>query len=141
MTPQERAAKASAAMWAKDQASKWLGMTLNHVDEASASLGLTVQPQHCNGHDICHGGVIFSLADTAFAYACNSRNQSTVAQHNTISFIAPAHQGDVLTATAREVSLTGRSGIYDVRISNQNDKTIAELRGMSRSIKGQLFDE
>lgn len=141
MTPQERAAKASAALWAGDQASQSLGMTLISVDEAQATIGLTVAENHCNGHGICHGGITFSLADTAFAFACNSRNQSTVAQHNMISFIAPAQIGDQLTATAVEVSLTGRSGIYDVRVSNQDGKTIAEMRGMSRAIKGQLFTE
>lgn len=141
MTPQDRALKASAAMWENDAAARWFGMVLDGVDEGSAILGMTVQDQHANGHGICHGGIIFTLADTAFAYACNSRNQSTVAQHNMINFIAPAHIGDRLTATASEVSLTGRSGIYDVRVMNQNNETVAEMRGMSRSIKGQLFSE
>lgn len=141
MTPKDRAQKSSDAMWANDHAAKWIGMSLDHVDEASAKLGLTVEQHHANGHGICHGGIIFALADTAFAYACNSRNQSTVAQHNTISFIAPALIGDHLTATAREISQTGRSGIYDVRVTNQDGKNIAEMRGMSRSIKGQLFPE
>jgi len=141
MTPKERAARASAAMWENDRASQWFGMTLEQADEGSATMGLVVEAQHCNGHGMCHGGVIFSLADSAFAFACNSRNQATVAQHNMISFIASAQQGDHLTATASEVSLTGRSGIYDVRVSNQHGKTIAEMRGMSRSIKGQLFTE
>jgi acyl-CoA thioesterase len=85
--------------------------------------------------------VIFSLADSAFAFACNSRNQVTVAQHNTINFIAPGHLGDRLVATAREVSLTGRSGIYDATVKNQDGKVIAEFRGMSRAIRGQLFEE
>lgn len=141
MTPKDRAEKASAALWASDEAAKWIGMTVLGVDEAEAAVGLTVAPHHCNGHGICHGGITFALADTAFAYACNSRNQSTVAQHNSINFIAPAHVGDQLTATATEISLTGRSGIYDVRVRNQDGKTIAEMRGMSRSIKGQLFSE
>ncbi len=141
MTPADRAAKSAAAMWANDRASQWVGMKLGEVDEATAALELVVEAHHCNGHDICHGGVIFTLADSAFAFACNSRNQATVAQHNMISFIAPAHQGDRLTATATEVSLTGRSGIYDVRVSNQDGKPIAEMRGMSRAIKGQLFTE
>ena len=141
MTPKDRATKASAALWAEDYAAQWLGINVISVDEAQASLELVVAKHHCNGHGICHGGIIFALADTAFAYACNSRNQSTVAQHNTINFIAPAQLGDQLTATASEISLTGRSGIYDVRVSNQDGKTIAEMRGMSRSIKGQLFAE
>ncbi len=141
MTPQERAAKSSEAMWANDPACAWIGMELGEIAEGHAVMSLKVQKHHCNGHGMCHGGIIFSLADSAFAYACNSRNQSTVAQNNMITFIAPGQVGDVLTAIAREVSLTGRSGIYDVRVTNQNDTLIAEMRGLSRAIKGQLFDE
>lgn len=141
MTPKIRAEKASAAMWANDHAAKWVGMTLERVDEGGSVMGLKVVGHHANGHGICHGGIIFALADTAFAYACNSRNQSTVAQHNMINFIAPGKVGDQLTARAHEVSQTGRSGIYDVRVTNQTGTTIAEMRGMSRAIKGQLFDE
>jgi len=141
MTPKERAERSAAAMWAQDNASKWAGMEITHMDEGEAVLELTVAPHHCNGHGICHGGVTFMLADSAFAFACNSRNQSTVAQHNVISFTAPGRAGDRLTASAREVSLTGRSGIYDVKVTNQDGATIAEFRGFSRAIKGQLFDE
>ena len=141
MTPKQRAEKSAAAMWAQDHASKWAGMEISHMDEGTATLQLTVAQHHCNGHGICHGGVTFMLADSAFAFACNSRNQSTVAQHNTISFTAPGRLGDSLTATAREVSLSGRNGIYDVTVTNQQGQTIAEFRGMSRAIKGQLFDE
>ena len=112
-----------------------------NMDEGIASLILTVQAHHCNGHGICHGGIIFSLADSAFAFACNSRNQATVAQHNTISYIAPGQLGDTLTADAREVSLSGRNGIYDVTVINQDNKKIAEFRGMSRAINGNLFQE
>ncbi|AUQ71447.1 hydroxyphenylacetyl-CoA thioesterase PaaI [Phaeobacter inhibens] len=141
MTPKERAEKSAAAMWAEDHASKWAGMEITHVDEGEATLELTVAQHHCNGHGICHGGVTFMLADSAFAFACNSRNQSTVAQHNVISFTAPGRLGDRLIATAHEVSLTGRSGIYDVTVINQDSQKIAEFRGFSRAIKGQLFDE
>ena len=141
MTPKERAERSAAAMWAEDNASKWAGMEITHMDEGAAVLELTVAPHHCNGHGICHGGVTFMLADSAFAFACNSRNQSTVAQHNVISFTAPGRTGDRLIASAREVSLTGRSGIYDVKVTNQDGATIAEFRGFSRAIKGQLFDE
>ena len=141
MTPQERAEKSSAAMWANDRASPWIGLELGKVDEGVARMTLRVQEHHCNGHNICHGGVIFTLADSAFAFACNSRNQNTVAQNNMITFIAPGQLGDLLTAEAREVSLTGRSGVYDVRVVNQLGKVIAEMRGLSRAIKGQLFDE
>ncbi|MDW4496451.1 hydroxyphenylacetyl-CoA thioesterase PaaI [Sulfitobacter sp. D35] len=141
MTPTERAERAAQAMWSTDEASKWFGMQIDAVGEGWARLSLSVAPHHCNGHLICHGGVIFSLADSAFAFACNSRNQSTVAQHNSISFVAPGKNGDTLMAEAREVSLRGRSGIYDVTVTNQDGETIAIFRGMSRAIKGQLFEE
>jgi acyl-CoA thioesterase len=116
-------------------------MEIAEVDEGRAVLQLTVEAHHCNGHGICHGGVTFMLADSAFAFACNSRNQSTVAQSNSITYTAPGRLGDRLTADAREVSLTGRSGIYDVTVKNQDDLVIAEFRGLSRAIKGHLFEE
>lgn len=141
MTPKERAEKSSAAMWSSDNASKWAGMEIAEVDAGRAVLQLTVEAHHCNGHGICHGGVTFMLADSAFAFACNSRNQATVAQSNSITYTAPGRLGDRLTADAREVSLTGRSGIYDVTVKNQDDLVIAEFRGLSRAIKGQLFEE
>lgn len=141
MSPDERAEKASQAMWLSDDASKWIGMTLIEVKEATATLELTIEKHHCNGHGNCHGGVIYSLADSAFAFACNSRNQSTVAQHNTITYLAPGFLNDTLTAHAVETSLIGRTGIYDVRVTNQNGDVIAEFRGCSRTIKGQLFEE
>jgi acyl-CoA thioesterase len=141
MTPEARATQSAAAMWAGDEASKWLGMRIISVTEGAAEMALTVAPHHANGHGICHGGITFALADSAFAFACNSRNQSTVAQINTITYLAPARIGDVLTARAREVSLTGRSGIYDVTISTQTGAVIAEFRGHSRSIAGQHFAE
>ncbi len=128
-------------MWSSDQASRWLGMRLVSVDVGTATLTLEVAAHHCNGHGICHGGITFALADSAFAFACNSRNQATVAQHNAITYIAPAQLGDTLTATARELSLTGRSGIYDIRVADQDDRTVAEMRGLSRAIKGRLFEE
>jgi len=141
MTPEDRAARSAEAMWADDNASPWFGMELVEVTEGHATLALTVQPHHANGHGICHGGVTFSLADSAFAFACNSRNQSTVAQTNTITYVAPGRVGDRLTAVAREISLTGRSGIYDVTVTNQDGTVIAEFRGNSRAIKGQVFEE
>jgi acyl-CoA thioesterase len=141
MTPKERAEKSAAAMWANDNASIWLGMELVDVDEGFATLSLLVQKHHTNGHGICHGGITFALADSAFAFACNSRNQATVAQHNVISYTAPAKIDEVLTATATEVSLNGRNGIYDVKVTNPEGKTVAEFRGFSRTIKGQHFQE
>ena len=141
MTPKERAEKSAAAMWASDRASNWFGMRLEAVDEGMAILELGVEEHHCNGLGICHGGVTFALADSAFAFACNSRNQATVAQHNTISYVAAARLGDLLTANAREVSLTGRSGIYDVTVTNQDGTVIAIFRGCSRAVRGHLFEE
>lgn len=141
MTPKDRAAKSAAAMWASDEASKWFGMEIAEVDEGRATLILMVAPHHCNGHGICHGGVTHALADSAFAFARNSRNVATVGQHTIISYLAPGKQGDRLTATATEVSLTGRNGIYDVRVTNQDNSLIAEFRGMSRAVGGQNFQE
>jgi len=141
MTPKERAEASAKSMWSTDGASQWLGMSIVSVDEGEAVLTLSVEKNHCNGHGMCHGGITFSLADSAFAFACNSRNSKTVAQHNVISYTAPAQLGDELKATAREVSLTGRSGIYDVTVTNQNEQLIAEFRGFSRAIGGSLFDE
>ena len=141
MTPKERAEKSAAAMWSGDGASAWFGMSLDDIDEGRAVMSLTIEPHHANGHGICHGGVTFSLADSAFAFACNSRNQSTVAQHNMIRYIAPGRIGDRLIARAEEVTLNGRSGIYDVRVTNQDGQLLAEMRGISRAIKGQHFDE
>lgn len=141
MTPKERAEASAAAMWANDAASKWFGMEITEMDEGRAVLELTVAEHHCNGHGICHGGVTFSLADSAFAFACNSRNQATVAQHNLISYLAPGRAGDRLRAEAVEVSLQGRSGIYDIKVTKEDGTVIAEFRGFSRAIKGQLFEE
>ena len=141
MTPKERAEKSAAAMWADDDASQWFGMRLVEVDEGRAVLSLTVEAQHCIGHGICHGGVTFSLADSAFAFSCNSRNRRMVAQHNVISYLAPGQLGDVLTAEAVETDLSGRSGIYDVTVTDQTGRKIAEMRGFSRAIRGHLFDE
>lgn len=141
LTADERAKRAAEAMWADDGASKWFGFELVDVAEGRAVMELTVRSDHCNGHGMCHGGVSFALADSAFAFACNSRNQRTVAQTNVITYLAPAALGDRLRAVAQEVSLTGRSGLYDVRVSNQTGQIIAEFRGQSRAIKGQLFEE
>ena len=141
MTPKERAQKSTETMWNNDQASAWFGMRIDEIDEGFAVLSLTVEKKHTNGHGICHGGVTFALADSAFAFACNSRNQSTVAQHNTISYTAAVKLGDVLTATAKEISLIGRNGIYDVEVTNQEGLAVAQFRGCSRAIRGTLFEE
>lgn len=141
LTPKERAQRAVDAMWRDDGASRWLGMHLGDVDEGCATVTLKIEAHHCNGFGICHGGVTFALADSAFAFACNSRNQRTVAQHNTITYLAPGLLGDTLTATAQEVSVAGRSGIYDVKVTGSDGAVIAEFRGLSRRLDGPVFDE
>lgn len=140
MTPDERAARAADAMWANDRASQAMGMEIVAVSEGAATLALIVREDHLNGHGICHGGITFALADSAFAFACNSRNQSTVALHNAITYLAVGRLGWRLEATAREVSLSGRNGIYDVTVTGP-EGVIAQFRGQSRAVKGHLFEE
>jgi acyl-CoA thioesterase len=141
LSADEIARRSADAMWARDDASKWLGASLDSVGPGTATLSMTVERHHTNGHDICHGGFIFTLADSAFAFACNSYNQLVVAQHNVITFLAPGQLGDRLTATAREVARSGRSGLYDVTVKNQSGRLISEFRGASRAIEGRHFDE
>jgi acyl-CoA thioesterase len=121
------------AMWSGDAASQALGMTLEHVAPGEARVSMVVRADMVNGHDLCHGGLIASLADTAFAFACNSRGVKTVAAGFEVDFLAPARAGDVLVATATERALRGRSGIYDVTVRSA-DTVIAEFRGRSRAI-------
>ena len=141
LSPEEIALRSAQAMWARDDASKWLGMSLDAVGPGTATTSFTVEQHHTNGHDICHGGYIFTLADSAFAFACNSHNRLAVAQHNTITYVAPGRLGDRLTAQAREIALYGRSGICDVRVTDQTGRLIAEFRGASRTLEGVHFAE
>jgi len=141
MTPEERAERSAAAMWETDAASKWLGMSLDAVGPGTCTMSFQVEPHHLNGHKICHGGYIFTLADSAFAFACNSYNTLTVAQENSITFLAPGQPGERLTAIATEAARTGRSGVYDVTVTGSDGRKIALFRGLSRTIKGQLFEE
>ena len=124
-----------AGMYEEDTASQALGLTIDAMGPGYARLVMPVRPDMLNGFKICHGGLITTLADSAFAFACNSRNQLTLAAGITVDFIAPAKEGDVLSAAATEVSQTGRTGIYDVVVTNQNGETIAVLRGRSHQIK------
>jgi acyl-CoA thioesterase len=135
LSPDDLARACAEAMWKEDDASKGLGMEILQINAGEATLTMTVKPHMVNGHGIAHGGFIFTLADSAFAFACNSYNERTVAAQCNISFIRPGKLGDRLVATAREISRTGRSGIYDVRVS-VDDITIAELRGHSRTLGG-----
>ena len=141
LSPAERARRCADIMWADDTAGQELGIVLTSVGPGTAVCHWTVMPQHINGHEICHGGFIFTLADTAFAYACNSYNQCAVAQHNTITYVSSARLGDTLQADATEISRSGRSGVYDVIVINQNGSTIALFRGCCRTIRGQFFSE
>lgn len=141
MTPQERAERAARAMWANDQASQKMGMRLDEIAPGRAVLSMEVQPHHLNGHKICHGGFIFTLADSAFAFACNSYNRLTVAQENQITFLAPGQLGERLTATAQEQALAGRSGVYDITVTGADGRKVALMRGLSRTVKGQHFPE
>lgn len=140
MTPQTRAEASAAAMLAGDAASRSLGITLEEVGPGTACCSLRVEDGHLNGHGICHGGFIFTLADTAFAVACNSYNQKAVAQHNTISYLAPGRAGALLRAEAVEVSRSGRSGVYDVTVRD-GATIIALFRGASRQIGGTHVPE
>lgn len=138
MSPDELAQASARALWAEDVASCDLGMSIDHVAPGLAALSMTVRSGMCNGHGTCHGGFIFALADSAFAYACNSHGQRAVAQHASVTYIQPALEGDRLVATAREVSRRGRGGIYDVTVANAAGEVVAEFRGHSRTIKGTL---
>lgn len=135
------AERAGQAMYRNDAASQGLGMRLVHVGPGKASMEMRVRPDMLNGHRTCHGGFIFALADSTFAFACNSRNQATVASGCTIDFLAPGLAGDVLTARCEEQSLSGRTGVYDVVVTNQDGRRIALFRGRSYRIKGQVVLE
>ncbi len=141
LTPETRARRAAEAMWADDPASQALGMALRDIGPGRAVMTMTIRPEMANGHGICHGGYIFTLADSAFAFACNSYNHRVVAQHNSITYLAPGQLGECLTATAEEVSRSGRSGIYDVTVTGKDGRMVALFRGHSRQIKGQHFEE
>ena len=127
-------------MFENDCASRGLGMVIAAVAPGRAELTMTVRADMVNGHAICHGGFIFALADSAFAFACNSYNFNTVAQGCSIEYVAPAREGDVLTARGHERSLSGRTGVYDIEVTNQRGETIALFRGKSYRIKGHIIE-
>ena len=139
--PHALAEACAEVMWNEDNASQRMGMTLDRVAPGAATLSMQIEHDMTNGHGTCHGGYIFALADSAFAFACNAYNQRAVAQHCSITYLSVAHKGDRLTAQAVEVSRRGRSGIYDVKITNQDGEAIAEFRGHSRTIKGTHLSE
>jgi len=140
LSPEDVARACADAMWKDDDASRGLGMKIVEIKPGQATLTMTVQPHMVNGQRIAHGGFIFTLADSAFAFACNSHNERAVAAQGNITFIRPGKLGDVLVATAREISRSGRSGLYDVRVT-AGGAVIAEFRGHSRTIGGTWLPE
>lgn len=136
-TPQQIADKVRVGMLANDRATKWLGMQILEVAPGRAVLQMTVRDEFLNGHDICHGGLITTLADSAFAFACNSYNELTVASGFAVDLLAPGRLGDVLTATCHEVSKAGRTGVYDCEVHNQRGERVAVFRGRSYTARGR----
>ncbi len=139
-TAQQLAEAAAAAMHTRDRASLALGMKLLQVGPGSASMQMAVREDMTNIHDTCHGGLIFTLADSTFAYACNSHNKNAVAVTCMIEFMRPAYLGDVLTATGQEQGLEGRNGVYDIRVENQKGELVALFRGKSTQVKGEVTE-
>ena len=141
MTPQQIADRCTEIMWPDDHAARGLGIVITSTTPGGATVSMKVRQDMVNGHGICHGGFIFALADTNFAYACNSFNHRAVAAGVDINFVAPAHLGDTLTAVGHARHQGGRSGIYDIEVTNQDGKTVAVFRGRSTRIKGHFFEE
>ncbi len=137
--PQALASATAHAMWQRDRTAQALAMRIEHIAPGHATLSMPVRSDMVNGHHICHGGMIFTLADTAFAYACNSYNQTTVASACHVDFIAPAKEHEVLHAEATERSASGRTGVYDVTVRTAEGKLIALFRGKSHRIGGEVI--
>jgi len=135
---QALAEAAGRAMYANDHASRALGIALEEIRPGYARMRMTVRKDMVNGHDICHGGIIFTLADSTFAFACNSHNHVTVAQGASIEFLAPGKLGDRLTAVGEERHVRGRNGVYDIVVTNQDGERIALFRGKSFRLHGQI---
>lgn len=140
MSAKQLAEVSIQALYDREPAAQDMGIKIVSVDEGRATLSMLVQHRMLNGHQGCHGGYLFALADTAFAYACNSRNVNTVAQGCSIEYLAMAKEGDCLTAVAHERALGGRTGCYDVEIVNQDDVMVALFRGKSYRIRGAVLD-
>ena len=137
MTPQAIAEAVRDTMLAKDHASRSLSIECSAVGPGTATVQMTVREAMLNGFGSCHGGIITTVADTAFGLACNSHNVWTVASGFDVDIVAPGYAGDVLTASAAEVSRAGRTGVYDITVRNQDDKLVAVFRGRSFSVKGK----
>ena len=139
-TAQQLAEAAAAAMHTRDRASLALGMKLLQVGPGMASMQMAVREDMANVHNTCHGGLIFTLADSTFAYACNSHNKNAVAVTCMIEYMRPAYVGDLLTASGREQGLEGRNGVYDIRVENDKGELVALFRGKSTQVKGEVTD-
>jgi len=137
--PQALAEAVTAAMWSRDRTPRALGMRIESVGPGRATVRMTVRGDMVNGHHICHGGLIFTLADTAFAYACNAYNRNTVASGCNIDFVATGREGDTLLAEAAERTLSGRTGVYDVTVRDSAGNTVALFRGKSYRISGEVI--
>ena len=137
MTPQQTAELVRDGMFARDRAAQSLAMRITHIAPGEATIEMAVRDDMLNGFDTCHGGFITTLGDTALAYACNTRNELTVASGLSVDFVAPGRPGDVLVAEAKELSQAGRTGVYDVTIRNRQGQLIALFRGKSYSMKGK----
>jgi acyl-CoA thioesterase len=138
--PQALAELAGKAMYERDPASQKLGMTLDEIRPGYARMSMRVRDDMLNGHSTCHGGYIFMLADSAFAFACNSHNFVTVGAGCTIDYLAPGREGDLLTAEALEQALTGKTGVYDIVVTNQDGGKVALFRGKSHRVSGHVVE-
>lgn len=136
--PLELAQAVGREMYARDNTAHFLGIQLDAIGPGWARMHLKVRSEMANGHGICHGGIIFTLGDTTFAYSCNSHNHNAVASGCAIDYVAPAHVGDTLYAVGEERAVAGRTGVYDIEITNQDGKRIAYFRGRSYRIKGTV---
>jgi acyl-CoA thioesterase len=139
--PQAIAEAARDAMWRDDRASRALGIEILAVGPGTATLAMTVREDMLNGHDICHGGLVTTLADSAFAFACNAYNEVTVAAGFDVNLMAAARLGDRLTAQAVELGKAGRTGVYDVQVHNQHGAAVAAFRGRSYTMSGRALVE
>jgi acyl-CoA thioesterase len=137
---QALAERCAQAMYERDRASQTAGMTIEAIAPGQATLAMTLLPQMLNGHMSAHGGAIFALADSAFAFACNSRNVASVAQHCSITYVSPGRAGERLVAECRETNLAGRFGIYDVTVAGDDSRVVALFRGHSAAVRGTVIE-
>jgi acyl-CoA thioesterase len=141
LAPQQLAEACARAMWSSDSTSQRLGMRIESIAPGEATLSMEITDFMLNGHGLAHGGFVFALADSAFAFACNSYNRRTVGYQAAITYMAPGRLGDRLTAVAHEVHRAGRNGIYDVHVTNDRGEQVAEFRGHSRTVEGTHLPE